>query len=557
MGAEAATLPGLLRGLTEALGREVRAPRAMTGLERLHASDRITGFSHWARTASVAAGLMREAGLTDVEVIEAPADGRTRYGDWLMPLAWDADEARLELVDASGRAVESLCDTAREPNAIVPGSAPTPPDGLTCELVDAESLTNPELMRGRMVMTGRRASLLKLAAARAGALGIASDYHPNPSIDPTSTYWENVWGDAPGAWMQSARDGRLPGFSLSPAAGARLRRILDRRGGARVRATVRSRIYEGTLPIVTGCVRGSDPGAGEVLISAHIFEPGAHDNASGGAAVLEAARAIARLVATGEVMQPRPGIRFMLQAECYGTMAWIHLRSDRARRTRAAVTLDGVGKPVPLIAHRTPACMPSSLNALARRALEARFPGEGRARMRPFSLGDNLINDPAIGIPCVWLQTEGPPNHHHTSADTLAAIYPPSLADAAVVAGAIAYSFAAASEGEFWRPTPRDGEAAPTPRHRRPPTAGSAVPTRTVAGPLTFESLPLDEALPFGEPPRWWSPALAAYWWIDGARTVAEIRRLVYEEFPGAREDPADTLRRLTRAGYVTWGATA
>jgi hypothetical protein len=199
--------------------------------------------------------------------------------------------------------------------------------------------------------------------------------------------------------------------------------------------------------------------------------------------------------------------------------------------------------------------MPSPLNTLAQRALDARFPGEGRARMRPFSLGDNFINDPAIGIPCVWLHTDGPPVHHHTSADTLEAIHAPSVADAAVVAGAIACACAASAEGEYRRATPRNEGEAPSPGRRPPPTEASAVPARTVAGPLTFEPLGLDEALTFGDPPRWWSAELAAYWWVDGVRNVGEIRRLVSEEFRGAIGDPADTLRQLTRAGYVTWKA--
>ena len=112
MQTEAATLTGMLNSLAGALGREVCAAEAMSALERIHTSDRITGFAHWAETASIAAGLMEGCGLADVEMIEVPADGRTRFEDWIMPLAWDVDEARLELVDDSGRATETLCDAA-------------------------------------------------------------------------------------------------------------------------------------------------------------------------------------------------------------------------------------------------------------------------------------------------------------------------------------------------------------------------------------------------------------------------------------------------------------
>ena len=81
---------------------EVSAERAFEHLERLFATDRESSFSGYARSAGYAAEAMRSAGLERVELLDVPADGVTRFGDWVMPLAWDVEEAFLEVLGENG-----------------------------------------------------------------------------------------------------------------------------------------------------------------------------------------------------------------------------------------------------------------------------------------------------------------------------------------------------------------------------------------------------------------------------------------------------------------------
>lgn len=515
----------------------ISATQTLDTLHAVHTSDRRACFAAWQRTATLAAGMMRGMGLAEVELIQIPADGITRYGDWVMPMSWDLDHARLELLDQDYRPTEVLCDTDDEPNAVVLGCGPTPPDGIIGDLIAEEQVSTPADMRGKLLLTRKRPSACKLDASLAGAIGVVSDYHSNPDIDPTSTYWENVWSDDPTGWLQTARDGRLPGFSLSPATGRRLRERLARGGALRIRAVASSRFSIGELPLITGVIPGTDPNGPEFLVSAHLFEPGAHDNASGGTAVLEAARTLSSLIEQGRLERPAHTIRFMLQAECYGTVAWVHMRPETVRRTTGAITLDGVGKNTPLLIHDLPSCQQSDLPALIAEVLDLRFPTRTGCHMAPFDLGDNLLCDPAIGIPCTWLHTDGEPRHHHSSADTIDRIHVPSIVDAAIVTATAAHR----------------GIARARPPAAKPRRVDGPIPKRSIVGPLTFENLSLERSLALGPAPRWWGPELATYWWIDGNRGVDEIRQLVAAEFPASNHDPARTLSRLTESGHVSW----
>jgi hypothetical protein len=55
-------------------------------------------FPEFRETAEYLKAAMTAAGLRDVELLEAPADGVSRAGIGPMPLAWDVKQAQLEIV---------------------------------------------------------------------------------------------------------------------------------------------------------------------------------------------------------------------------------------------------------------------------------------------------------------------------------------------------------------------------------------------------------------------------------------------------------------------------
>jgi hypothetical protein len=98
-------------------------------------------------------------------------------------------------------------------------------------------------------------------------------------------------------------------------------------------------------------------------------KPGANDNASGAAAILEAG-ALSSLIRRGEIERPRRTIRFIWPPEINGTLAYFAQHPDVVRRMKAAVHCDMVGgnysitKSVLHVTH-APASLPGAVNTVA------------------------------------------------------------------------------------------------------------------------------------------------------------------------------------------------
>src|SRR5205085_2811821 len=84
---------------------------------------------------------MEAAGLEDVRLIEFPADGRTAFGGWVMPKAYDVHAARLT-ARIGEEAEIVLADYSLNPTSLMLYSLPTPPEGITGELVVADAVAD-------------------------------------------------------------------------------------------------------------------------------------------------------------------------------------------------------------------------------------------------------------------------------------------------------------------------------------------------------------------------------------------------------------------------------
>src|SRR5262249_46257570 len=88
-------LTRLLRTLSES----VNPDQAARDVRTIWDTDRWFTFPKFEETARNVAAIMRRAGLEDVEIGNAPADGVTQGGFWTEPLAWDVHVGTLEIVE--------------------------------------------------------------------------------------------------------------------------------------------------------------------------------------------------------------------------------------------------------------------------------------------------------------------------------------------------------------------------------------------------------------------------------------------------------------------------
>ncbi len=439
--------------------------RARDLVADLWAIDRWFDFAHFKRSASYSAEKMAEAGLDQVEVISFAADGRTAYGDWVAPLAWDVTGAELQIRSPHPL---PLCSYRELPVSLAMWSAPTPPGGVEAEVVlldDWEAAAGPieaqapdPRLRGKILFGSRPGPELKRLAARHGALGAISQHHAaygagQPPRPPDKVSWINAWSDHPFGWPFTRADTPAFGFSLSARQGGELTDLL--RSGQPVRAWARvdTRHYDGSFDFVTGLIRGQQTDE-EVLVFAHLYEQGAQDNAGGCAVVLEAARCLNALIKQGRLPQPRRSIRFVLSWEIYGMLAYATTRPAAMRRCIAGLNLDSLGVTPALSnalleVHPNPHAQASYTDTLIERIARQMLPHD-TWRTAPFDTTDAVIADPTIGVPTPWLG-EMISSLWHSSLDTPEKIDPATLGREGSVAATYLYSVANAdAPGAAW-----------------------------------------------------------------------------------------------------------
>lgn len=369
-------------------------------LRRIHNSDRWFSSGRMADTCRTVEGIMAGLGMTGIETRKFPADGRTDFGGWLMPLSWDAEEATLE-IDSSDLSDPLLCRYTESPCSLMLYSRPA---DFSAPVVFAEDTANADL-RGKFVFANRTFPGLTLALdwLNRGAAGIVS-----------SVLCGNELGQ-PG--FESLRDCRqwcnytLPlwpvegnpvGFSLTPREGEKLETLLRKNPNLQLKANVRTRLYSGELPMVTGLLPGETDE--EIILTGHLFEQGANDNASGIALSLGILRAMLP-------EKRKRGIRVFFTYEARSLQAYLRNAPETARMT-AGLNMDMVGvstdKVVTLGTNRP--VFPHFADALLKN-LFLRYP-EYTVRETDFGTMDNALGEPLTGVPLPYLLLSGDPNYH-------------------------------------------------------------------------------------------------------------------------------------------------
>src|SRR5262249_54194024 len=159
-------------------------------------------------------------------------------------------------------------------------------------------------VKGKLVLTAENPAGFKWLLARKGALGAINAFTENPDLRD-GRQWINAWGDNGWAFIKGSAP--LLCFSISPRQAEYLRGLL-RKGGVRVKGKFKGRYYSGGYPWVRAVLPGASAEE-EVLTLGHTSEQGAHDNATGVAAMLESLAPLNRLIEWGKLPRPRRSIR--------------------------------------------------------------------------------------------------------------------------------------------------------------------------------------------------------------------------------------------------------
>src|SRR5678816_2041587 len=78
----------------------VKPEQSMDYMRHVYSTDRWFTFPKFQETAEYLKRTLEGIGLERVEIVSVPADGKSQFGFWTMPMAWDAKSATLEIIGA-------------------------------------------------------------------------------------------------------------------------------------------------------------------------------------------------------------------------------------------------------------------------------------------------------------------------------------------------------------------------------------------------------------------------------------------------------------------------
>jgi aminopeptidase YwaD len=449
------------------------AKRNLEGLARFHRQRGSQGFH---AAAELIAERARAYGLSDVQILQFPTDGKTLYGTQRAREAWDADEGELWEVRDSGEL--KLASYAAEPIVLAEDSES---GEATADLIDVGAGTRDSDyagrdIRGKIVLVSTPPSEAQdLAVGKFHAVGIIS-YAQN---QPTGWSGDNDnlirWGH-----LDTFSPNKTFAFMVSLRTARSMQERLGKGERIRLHARVQAGQHPGSYEVVTARIEGADPRLKdtEIAFSCHLDHqrPGANDNASGCVTILEVARTLQKLIAAGTLPRPARTLRFIWPPEIEGTVTLLNAKPEFPRRIRAVIHMDMVGgnPDTKAIFHvtRGPLSLPSFVHDVAwafaswvneetysfaatGRADYPLIALEGgkeplRAEYSKFELGSDhqVYQDSSFGIPAIYLN-DWPDRYIHTNFDTAANIDPTKLERAAFIGAASGYFLANFSRSDF------------------------------------------------------------------------------------------------------------
>jgi len=218
---------------------------------------------------------------------------------------------------------------------------------VTAPLIWVGMGTTEELDRldvaGKIVVTeGSIGGVHGAACGERGALGVVSIANGRPNFDPLQIPWSGIRG-------RGASGGETKfGFFIPPREAEVLKRRLMAGEEIVAHAQVETTTHPYELQDPVAYIPGTDPDAGEIILSAHLFEgyvkQGANDNKSGSAGILEVARVLHTLIDEGRIPRPKRTIRFLWGPEFSGTGPWVREHVELMENTHANINMDMVGE---------------------------------------------------------------------------------------------------------------------------------------------------------------------------------------------------------------------
>ncbi|MCP4713016.1 MAG: DUF4910 domain-containing protein [Planctomycetes bacterium] len=277
----------------------------------------------------------KKFGLSDVHIETYPANDDTWYYMQKARGGWDAEFAELWITSPTE---EKLTSYAEIPVSLANRSQTSSASGQLIYVGQGTQLSDYEGIdvKDKIVFAeGNGATVAPIAVDQLGAAGVVVINQRFAHDEPDIVSRIRIFTDTP-TFV----------FCLSHRRGEALKDRLLSGEQITVKAEVKATIEPGVYENVIATIPGADLTAEEILLTAHLchYKPGANDNASGSAAILEIGRTLRRLIDQGKITQPQRTIRFIWIPEMSGSIAYAATHPDIVQRMIAGINFDMVGQ---------------------------------------------------------------------------------------------------------------------------------------------------------------------------------------------------------------------
>ncbi|TRZ46342.1 DUF4910 domain-containing protein [Robertkochia solimangrovi] len=458
--------------LVSYLDQELSGESAKRNLEYITRLHRMRGSDDYNKAIAFISEKLTEYNLEGVAVIKIPADGKLMYGTHKTRPAWNVKFAELWEQQNEGGVWTNKSKIADYESIPMVVAQDSKSGEVATELVDigsgsSESDYENKNIEGKLVLTSSQpGSIADLAINKYKAAGIISYAQNQPSA------WhgedENLirWGH-----FDYFADINSFAFMVSLKQARAFQNRLNKGEQIRLFAYVETETKPTDWDLLTAVIKGTDEGKEEILLTCHLDHPrpGANDNASGCAAILEVARSLKKLIDEERIERPKRTIRFLWSPEIEGTKILLNYDPEFAKRTKFNIHMDMVGggletKGVYQVS-RGPMSLPSFINDIGESfgmflnysslayasGSKTEYPmvsKEGgkeplQAIIGNFSMGSDfeVFTEASFQIPSIYLH-QYPDRYIHTNYDAPGNIDPTILKRSAFIGAASAYYLA-------------------------------------------------------------------------------------------------------------------
>lgn len=391
--------------------------------------DRIQASEGYHRAAEWIMNKLKSYGIDNAHIEKYVSNGEQKYYTWTPPMGWRIDHGELWLVSPVKK---RLAYYEEMPTSIVKGSRSA---NLTAEVIDAGDGLDSKFYEGKnvggkiLLATGYTGDVNREGVIKRGAAGIITYFPYDERIEyPELIRYTAMWPRK----FENPMSGF--GFNVTKKDGLMLKNYLEQGQQVVVKVDIEADNYESHVEPLTCVIRGSTYPEKEIIIMGHLchYKPGANDNASGSAVMMEVARAFKKLIDKNVIHQPKRTVRFLWIPEYNGVVPYLHAHPEINEKGIIGINLDMVGNDVAktnsyFYFTKTPHSLPSFINDLTEffireianaeiyslRGTRYKF----NYRIFNYSGGSDhyIFCDGAIGVPSLMFGHPDP--FHHTVQD--------------------------------------------------------------------------------------------------------------------------------------------